>query len=245
MISLYKANLRRLFKNIIFNAGLVIAAIVTFVYTEKRVTTIFLENKTPDDIMIFLSVAMIFFFAIFVPIYLGAEYADGTFRNKVIVGHTQREVYISNLLAIITGVMVMIIVWFVSGILAGAPLSKELFIYIVVEIFALAGWVAFLTLISLRCDKMITSVVISMAACFISFNWITFGNLFMMNAKGTRLLIGEIIYNIPAMGQWYASSCFYAQSMNPNLFIKVAISLCVIVTTLVIGITGINKRDVN
>lgn len=245
MFNLYKANLERLFKNIYFIGGLVIAAVVTALFTGKHVSVFFLVEKTPGEVMIFISCAMIFFFGIFTPIYLGGEYADGTFRNKLIVGYSQLEVYLANLLALITGAVAMILVWFVTGIIAGAEVNSKLFVALVVEIFAQAGWLAFLTLVGLRCKKTITSVALSMGVLFISFNWITFGNALMMHVKEGEFSIGQILYNIPAMGQWVSETCFSDPQVNPGLVIKVLISLCIVGITTAIGITGINKRDVN
>ncbi|MBO4809089.1 MAG: hypothetical protein J5537_08585 [Lachnospiraceae bacterium] len=245
MINLYKANVARLFKNVFFQIGLIIAVVVTFLFTRDKVPVFFLTGRSANDIMTFISCAMIFFFGIFAPLYLGAEYADGTFRNKLIVGYTQLQVYVANLLALITGEITMILVWFITGIIAGAEVNSALITALVVEIFAFAAWLAFLTFVGLRCKKTMSSVIWAMAIMFLSFNWITFGNALMMNVKEGEFSIGQILYNIPAMGQWVSETVFCDPQVNPGIIIKVLISLCIIGITTAMGVSGINKRDVN
>ena len=57
--------------------------------------------------------------AAFVSLFWGLEYQDGTLRNKLIVGHSRGQVYLSRLLASITGCFGILLAWALS-ILAGA-----------------------------------------------------------------------------------------------------------------------------
>ena len=58
--------------------------------------------------------------AAFVSLFLGLEYQDGTLRNKLIVGHSRRHVYLSRLLASITGCFGILLAWALSA-LTGIP----------------------------------------------------------------------------------------------------------------------------
>lgn len=56
--------------------------------------------------------------AAFVSLFLGLEYQDGTLRNKLIVGHSREQVYLSRLLVSITGCFGILLAW-ALGALAG------------------------------------------------------------------------------------------------------------------------------
>lgn len=62
-----------------------------------------------DDIFHNLYQIMAFAFAICISMAVGTEYSDGGIRNKLIVGHTRRNIYFSTLLTHITVSILMIV----------------------------------------------------------------------------------------------------------------------------------------
>lgn len=56
--------------------------------------------------------------AVFVSLFVGTEYADGTLRNKIIVGHARWEVYLSTYLVCLAGNLVILSGW-LAGELTG------------------------------------------------------------------------------------------------------------------------------
>lgn len=67
-----------------------------------------------------LSAAMGFFYAMFTCLFLSVEYGEGTIRNKLAVGHTRREVYLSHFLTVFLASLCIAAAWLI-GSLAGAP----------------------------------------------------------------------------------------------------------------------------
>lgn len=58
--------------------------------------------------------------SVFIAMFIGTEYSDGTIRNQLIVGHTRANIYLAGLLACFTGVAATMLGWFLGG-LAGIP----------------------------------------------------------------------------------------------------------------------------
>lgn len=58
--------------------------------------------------------------SVFIAMFLGTEYSDGTMRNKLIVGHKRSDIYLSNLFTCFVGVLLVILAWLLGG-LAGIP----------------------------------------------------------------------------------------------------------------------------
>ncbi len=73
-----------------------------------------------DEFYFRLSAAMGFFYAMFTCMFLSVEYSEGTIRNKLAVGHTRREVYLSSFLTAFTASLCIAAAWLIGG-LAGVP----------------------------------------------------------------------------------------------------------------------------
>ena len=246
MINLYKASVVRLFKNIFFLGGLVIALVVSYLFASKTVSMIFLDDKTATDTAKFVSVAMVLFFSMFVPVYLGSEYADGGFRNKVITGYTQTQVYIANFLALLTGSFVMTLVWLVSSVIGGMKLSLDVMGFTLMTVIYLGGLISVLVFVGMRSKKASTAAAIAIGLLFLSYNAIIFGNVILSFSKeGFALEVKKLLYCVTAFGQWFSSTCFYAPELDPGYLAKFIISLALTGVMLFVGTRGINKRDIN
>lgn len=73
-----------------------------------------------DEFYFRFSAAMGFFYAMFTCLFLSVEYGEGTIRNKLAVGHTRREVYLSNFITVFVASLCMAAAWLIGG-LAGVP----------------------------------------------------------------------------------------------------------------------------
>ncbi len=122
MSKLYSANMSRIFKSGIFL--LCIAAMLIFTlfqikngidYLESERKPISLEDCYFNDGPFFT-----LFFSVFIPMFMGKEYSFGTIRSKLTVGHTRGTVYLAYFLSCLTGVGILLAVWFLAG-LTGIP----------------------------------------------------------------------------------------------------------------------------
>lgn len=82
-----------------------------------------LEHGNFQDLDLFyfrFAPALGFFCAIFSCLFLSVEYSEGTIRNKLAVGHTRREVYLSSFLTVFAASVCIALAWLIGG-LAGVP----------------------------------------------------------------------------------------------------------------------------
>lgn len=62
---------------------------------------------------------------IFSVLFLGTEYSNGTVRNKLIVGHTRSDIYIANLITVITAGVIMFAIRWLITLSVGAALGMD------------------------------------------------------------------------------------------------------------------------
>jgi hypothetical protein len=152
MSKLVSANFSRLWKDKIF--WLCVAAIFVFVgfMVLMGANVDKMRNLGRNlDYYYFHSLPFLgLFLSVFIAMFLGTEYSDGTIRNKLIVGHTRTEIYLANLLTCFGGSSIFFAVWAVGG-LVGIP-------YFGLWSVGIGGWLQLL-LISLFTLLAITSIL--------------------------------------------------------------------------------------
>ncbi|MCR4648065.1 MAG: hypothetical protein K5776_03215 [Lachnospiraceae bacterium] len=243
MFNLYKANLRRLTGNIFFIGGCAIALAVTFCFSKNILSMEFLGGRSAEARMYFVSSAMIVFFTLIVPIFTNMEYSDGTIRNKIIAGHSQKNIYLSYLLAYFTQALIMWGVYMAAGFLGGAKPSVHFIMTNIIMLFAIFNYIATMMFIAFRFKKIIFAAAGSILILNICFNSILFGNLIVMLAEGRMPLLVSSLYNISALGQWFVYTGFCADEANPGMPVQILISLIIVLGTTFLGTLKINKRD--
>ena len=60
--------------------------------------------------------------AVFCGLFLGVDYGDGTIRNKLIAGHSRREIYLSNLITVFAVSVLFSLAWVAVSLSVGIPL---------------------------------------------------------------------------------------------------------------------------
>ncbi len=206
MINLLSAEFVRLYKNAMFEASLILAALLgaasplttAIVYLrhppappivlpsappESAAVQNFI-TQTEDSIHIpfdrfdlfFGMILLMFLFAIWMSLFIGAEYSNKAIKNKVIIGHTRAKIYMSKLLVVIAANILLTLICIGSALLVmkifGANnelIKSKLFPYIYViplAVVAITGIIAFITMI---CPNKHTGVLISLVVIFALF----------------------------------------------------------------------------
>jgi len=100
MKNLVKMGILRLFKNMFYILGCILAFGITVWFLDTRPIPQF-AHYSAENVAIILSVVIILFFAMFVGFFIGSENEDGILRNKVMAGHTQLDVYLSHYIVLL------------------------------------------------------------------------------------------------------------------------------------------------
>ena len=108
MSQLLRANFSRLWKSgifrlcVLFSIGLsgfmVIMRYVDIQKHSEEYAELGIEYSSADGLMFVGALYLLFAAAVLVGIFVGTEYADGTIRNKLVVGHNRPTIYLSNLI---------------------------------------------------------------------------------------------------------------------------------------------------
>lgn len=116
MSRLIKANFSRLFKSGIFrlyaafSSGIGVLCVLMR-YLDYQRNMEYYDKLPPEyhtiDGIAFVGIwYLLFAIPVFVGIFLGTEYSDGTIRNKLVVGHKRSDIYLANLIVCTAGTLI-------------------------------------------------------------------------------------------------------------------------------------------
>lgn len=183
MYKLLNASFSRLRKNKIF-LGLVILTIIIAAfmliseYLDKvKYSSVFGISSNTTDILLTNFINIIgFFIAIFTSLFVGAEYSDGTIRNKIVAGHSRKSIYLSNLIvSILVGIFLeliyLIIVSIVSIPIFGLVQMSflQLAVILLDIIMIIIVYSSIFNFIALICSNITISTVTSLLLILIMF----------------------------------------------------------------------------
>ncbi len=172
MSKLLNASFWRLKKNKIFWGVIIITLVIasfmliTRYLDEVRYNEYNIQSNTIDSLFIKFINIIGFLIAIFTSLFVGTEYSDGTIRNKIIVGHSRKNIYLSNLIvSIVVGITLELIYLFMISII-GIPLFgniqmqiNEFLIVILDMIMITVVFSSIFNFISLLCSNITMSTV--------------------------------------------------------------------------------------
>lgn len=164
MYKLLNAGFYRLRNNKIFWGILVITLGIAgvFLYNNLDASTNAIDNLLLDHIGI-----IGIFISIFTTLFVGLEYANGTIRNKIVVGHSRIKIYLSNLIISITVGIIIELVYMLVVAIVGIPVLGGLqipfpqFILILLNIvMIIVTYSSIFCCITLLCQDITMSTVI-------------------------------------------------------------------------------------
>ena len=177
MNKLLRANFFRLIKNKIFWGIIVITLGITSVLLFNTIINNQGETKESIDrllvmYMYFIGIAM----AIFTSLFIGTEYSDGVLRNKIVIGHSRKHIYLADLItSIIVGLCIQLIYMLIVAVI-GIPIfgtlqmTIEKFLFVIIDIvFIIITYASIFTCITLLCSDITVSTVSCMILVLIMF----------------------------------------------------------------------------
>ena len=178
MSKLLRANFSRMKKDVgfwIITAAVLIISILEVINNAYIDATVYPEEgKTILNYLLFQTIpAMGMVYAIFIAMFIGKEYSNGTIRNKLIVGHTRANIYLANFITCLTGSLIIYSMIFIGSFGAGIPLLggwkgkiSELITYIIVGAFLSAALASLLTVFGMLCTRRSVTAVTAMVFAF-------------------------------------------------------------------------------
>lgn len=173
MSKLLSANFNRLKRDKIFWITLIAAlALSMFSAINSGATAIKYQDLNPDNNITYLNSCYFnlmpiagIFYAVFISLFLGTEYSEGTIRNKIVLGHTRTNIYLANFITCLAGDIVIYCAMLIGGLAAVPYLggwqggAASLLANILIGLFFTAALTAILTMLSmLSTNKAITAV---------------------------------------------------------------------------------------
>lgn len=180
MLKLLSANRIRLQKSRFFWLSLFITAgycvfLLTMNYIEK--VSYIGDSIVQIDYYLLSPLSMISFFCpMFSSIFIGTEYSDGTMRNRLIVGHTRKNIYLANFITVcmanifITLISSVIVTLLGIGMFGWHMADPMLFLlHYLSGIMMLIAFAGFFTLVAMVIHNKTISIVASAMTFFMGY----------------------------------------------------------------------------
>ncbi len=126
MSDLLAADFARLLKSQVFHGMLIfcvecLTAEVVIGYMNKNLNIFYMQGLMKTNFIIFGILL-----SIFIGLFIGSEYSDGTIRNKIVAGNSRTAIYVSNfIISVIAGFIMQIIFFLIPNILIPIIFSDE------------------------------------------------------------------------------------------------------------------------
>ena len=200
MINLLDAGFTKLFKSLIYR----LAALFCLLYSLFLVATRIIDSisypnlprTTLDGIISSGPVMLQLLAPVFISLFIGREYSDQTLRNKISVGHSRMNIYLSNLIISVVGTLILYVIYVIPISIFGytyfpafeTPIEKLICVQLIGMVIMIAVASLYSMLSILIPNKAVTAVL-SLLAAFVIF---MFGMLVHVSLEEDRIARGEV-----------------------------------------------------
>lgn len=132
------------------------------------------EYSNADGLIFVGGLYLIFAIAVFISVFVGTEYSDGTIRNKLIAGHTRGSIYLSKfVVCAVTDIMIHILYIVVVLILGNLLINgttmtiKEIVLFTMVSTIIMLALTAFLLLLTMSIQSKAVGAIVCLLVMFI------------------------------------------------------------------------------
>ena len=102
---------RRMFKNSLFWGGVLFMFFVAVVELVSSKIEVLSGGSSASSVLDFIlydgALRLAVVMAIFVSVFVGTDYSDGTIRNKIVLGHYRHSIYLANLIVCVSAAIIM------------------------------------------------------------------------------------------------------------------------------------------
>jgi len=171
MNKLLRSNFTRLWKNKLFwlcMGAMLVYSIVYMLNGCRQATAAMAEYQYGLDQYYFhFALSIGFFCTLFSSMFFGTEYSDGTIRNKMIVGHTRADIYLSSLLTTFTATLLIMSAWLLGALIAVPTLGfwkmgvLHLLEYLLIAVMFVLAFSAICTAVNILSSNKAITIVIS------------------------------------------------------------------------------------
>lgn len=208
------------------------------------------QEPYPADTLLLFFLQMIgVVIAIFLSLFNGTEYQDGTIRNKIVVGHKRSHVYLANLVTAFAAVTIL----FLAGVLTGSVLGGLLYEPVQNELGTIVlaggiGWLACLTfaaifnLVGMLSASKATTVVICILSAFglMFYSLSHYQKLIRPGVvTGTKRATYQVLLDLNPSGQMLQAMSYDVDAAGRMILFSSA----VVVVCSVIGVFFFGKKD--
>lgn len=262
MSNLLYANFSRMVKNKLFliGIGFMFFAGSFLCYQQYRQLVGYGTNVKLDSTFFGYTIMIGVISAIFCSLFVGAEYNDGTMRNKIIAGHKRIDIYFSNLIVNIVASFLMCFSYILANIVVGIPLigtltisATEVLLIIAGSLISVVAFCSIFTMISLLVSTKAIAPVICIVAMFLSVAFLNEVQRILDNPKywydgtvNTAYVGGkereqlEFIYDVLPTGQ----EMQYSRKSTENMDKLCLYSVGVTIITTGVGVFFFRRKNI-
>ena len=247
MRDLFRAYCARLFVNVLFIGGNVLAFIITFFVTLKGKDAIPLGPINSDfDCAMLASLGIPAFFSLFTALFLWSEYSGGAIRNKLISGRTRKQIYLASYMTMALAVFIMTTVWAAAAVIAANDLPPAGYVTacIVKAYFYNLANIAFLVLVSMNVPHGGWVTVIEFMSFQTALSAAVFMQALISRFKGVVHETIRYTVNMIPYGQWLSLSALAEDDIKTSTPVQLCLSLAVLAVMNVTGIILLEKKDI-